>query len=106
MKKYENWLFSAAGVILVLVILIGINIIGNFLKVRKDLTEGKLYSLSEGTRRILNKLDTEVEIRFYYSRDNASMPVQLRTYAQEVADLLAEYQQAAHGKIRVVKLDP
>ena len=106
MKKYEKWLFSAAGVILVLVILLGINILGNFFKVRADLTEGKLYSLSDGTKRILNKLDTEVEIRFYYSRDNASMPVQLRTYAQEVSDLLAEYQQAGHGKIKVVKLDP
>jgi ABC-type uncharacterized transport system involved in gliding motility auxiliary subunit len=106
MKKYESWVFSAAGVILVLVILIGINILGNFFKVRADLTEGKLYSLSEGTKRILNKLDTEVELRLYYSRDNASMPVQLRTYAQEVEDLLAEYQQAAHGKIKVVKLDP
>jgi ABC-type uncharacterized transport system involved in gliding motility auxiliary subunit len=106
MKKYEKWLFSAAGVILVLVILLGINILGNFFKVRADLTEGKLYSLSDGTKRILNKLDTEVEIRFYYSRDNASMPVQLRTYAQEVSDLLAEYQQAGHGKIKIVKLDP
>jgi ABC-type uncharacterized transport system involved in gliding motility auxiliary subunit len=106
MKRYENWLFSAVGVILVLVILIGINILGNFFKVRADLTEGKLYSLSEGTKRILNKLDTEVELRLYYSRDNASMPVQLRTYAQQVEDLLAEYQQAAHGKIKVVKLDP
>jgi len=34
------------------------------------------------------------------------MPVPLRTYAQEVEDLLSEYQQAGHGKIQVVKLDP
>jgi ABC-type uncharacterized transport system involved in gliding motility auxiliary subunit len=34
------------------------------------------------------------------------MPVPLRTYAQEIEDLLSEYQQASHGKIQVVKLDP
>ena len=34
------------------------------------------------------------------------MPVPLRTYAQQVEDLLAEYQQYGHGKIKVVKLDP
>jgi ABC-type uncharacterized transport system involved in gliding motility auxiliary subunit len=106
MKKFETWLFPVAGVVAVLVILIAVNVIGNFLKVRSDLTENKIYTLSPGTKRILDKLDTPVEIRFYYSKDNSSMPVPLRTYAQEVEDLLSEYQQAGHGKIQVVKLDP
>jgi ABC-type uncharacterized transport system involved in gliding motility auxiliary subunit len=106
MKKFETWLFPVAGVVAVLVILIAVNVLGNFLKVRSDLTENKIYTLSPGTKRILDKLDTPVEIRFYYSKDNSSMPVPLRTYAQEVEDLLSEYQQAGHGKIQVVKLDP
>jgi ABC-type uncharacterized transport system involved in gliding motility auxiliary subunit len=106
MKKVETWLFPVAGVVAVLVILIAVNVLGNFLKVRSDLTENKIYTLSPGTKRILDKLDTPVEIRFYYSKDNSSMPVPLRTYAQEVEDLLSEYQQAGHGKIQVVKLDP
>jgi ABC-type uncharacterized transport system involved in gliding motility auxiliary subunit len=106
MKKFETWLFPIAGVVAVLVILIAVNVLGNFLKVRSDLTQNKIYTLSPGTKRILDKLDTPVEIRFYYSKDNSSMPVPLRTYAQEVEDLLSEYQQAGHGKIQVVKLDP
>jgi ABC-type uncharacterized transport system involved in gliding motility auxiliary subunit len=106
MKKVETWLFPVAGVAAVLVILIAVNVLGNFLKFRSDLTENKIYTLSPGTKRILDKLDTPVEIRFYYSKDNSSMPVPLRTYAQEIEDLLSEYQQAGHGKIQVVKLDP
>jgi ABC-type uncharacterized transport system involved in gliding motility auxiliary subunit len=106
MKKVETWLFPVAGVAAVLVILIAVNVVGNFLKFRSDLTENKIYTLSPGTKRILDKLDTPVEIRFYYSKDNSSMPVPLRTYAQEIEDLLSEYQQAGHGKIQVVKLDP
>jgi ABC-type uncharacterized transport system involved in gliding motility auxiliary subunit len=106
MKKFETWLFPVAGVVAVLVILIAVNVLGNFLKVRSDLTQNKIYTLSPGTKRILDKLDTPVEIRFYYSKDNSSMPVPLRTYAQEIEDLLSEYQQAGHGKIQVVKLDP
>jgi ABC-type uncharacterized transport system involved in gliding motility auxiliary subunit len=106
MKKFESWLFPVAGVVAVLVILIAVNVLGGFLKVRGDLTENQLYTLSPGTKKILDKLDTPVEIRFYYSRDNTSMPVPLRTYAQEIEDLLSEYQQASHGKIQVVKLDP
>src|SRR5580700_7714158 len=106
MKKFESWLFPVAAVVAVLVILIAVNVLGGFLKIRGDLTENKLYTLSPGTKKILDKLDTPVEIRFYYSRDNSSMPVPLRTYAQEIEDLLSEYQQASHGKIQVVKLDP
>jgi ABC-type uncharacterized transport system involved in gliding motility auxiliary subunit len=106
MKKVETWLFPVAALVAVLVILVAVNVLGNFLKFRGDLTENKIYTLSPGTKRILDKLDTPVEIRFYYSKDNSSMPVPLRTYAQEVEDLLSEYQQASHGKIQVVKLDP
>jgi ABC-type uncharacterized transport system involved in gliding motility auxiliary subunit len=107
MKKVaENWLFSVVGVVALLVILIALNLLGNFSKFRWDMTENHLYTLSQGSQRIVQKLDTPVEIRFYYSKDNASTPVYLRTYAQEVEDLLSEFQQASRGKIKIVKLDP
>jgi ABC-type uncharacterized transport system involved in gliding motility auxiliary subunit len=107
MKKVaETWLFSVVGVVALLVILIAVNLLGNFSKFRWDLTENHLYTLSQGSQRIVQKLDTPVEIRFYYSKDNASTPVYLRTYAQEVEDLLSEFQQSSRGKIKIVKLDP
>ena len=105
-KLVENWLFSVVGVVALLIILIALNVLGNFTKLRWDLTENHLYTLSPGSQRIVQKLDTPVEIRFYYSKDNASTPVYLRTYAQEVEDLLSEFQQASRGKIKIVKLDP
>ncbi len=104
--KFDSLLYSVIGVIAVLTIIIGINLLGGIFKVRSDLTENRLYTLSNGTKKILNKLDTDVVIRFYFSKDNASVPVPLRTYAQEVQDLLEEYQQFSHGRIKVVKLDP
>ncbi|MBV9998138.1 MAG: Gldg family protein [Verrucomicrobia bacterium] len=106
MKPFEKWIYSLAGVVALLIILLGINVLANLFKVRSDITSNHLYTLSPGTKRILSKIDTPVEIRFYYSRDNAAMPVPLRTYAQQVEDLLDEYQQAGRGKIKVTKLDP
>src|SRR5260370_8984239 len=105
-KVVENWLFSVVGVVALLIILVALNVLGNFIKLRWDLTENHSYTLSLGSQRIVQKLDTPVEIRFYYSKDNASTPVYLRTYAQEVEDLLAEFQQTSHGKIKTAKLDP
>ena len=104
--KVQNLLYSVVGVIAVAVILIAVNLLAGFAKVRSDLTQNRVYTLSDGTKKILQKLDIDVEIRFYYSRDNPAVPVPLRAYAQEVEDLLAEYQQYGHGKIKVVKLDP
>jgi ABC-type uncharacterized transport system involved in gliding motility auxiliary subunit len=104
--KFGNLLYSVVGVIAVLIIIVAVNVLGGFFKVRSDLTQNKLYTLSDGTKKILNKLDTDVVIRFYFSKDNASVPVPLRTYAQEVQDLLDEYQQYSHGKVKVLKLDP
>ena len=104
--KFESLLYSLIGVIAVLIIIVAINLLGGFLKFRSDLTENKLYTLSDGTKKILNKLDTDVVVRFYFSKDTASMPVPLRTYAQEVQDLLDEYQQYSHGKVKIIKLDP
>ena len=104
--KFHSLLYSVVGVVAVLIIIVGINLLGGLFKFRSDLTENRLYTLSNGTKKILKKLDTDVVIRFYFSKDNASVPVPLRTYAQEVQDLLEEYQQFSHGRIKVVKLDP
>jgi ABC-type uncharacterized transport system involved in gliding motility auxiliary subunit len=104
--KFSSLLYSLVGVIAALFIIVAINLLGGFFKFRSDLTQNKLYTLSDGTKKILNKLDTDVVIRFYFSKDNASVPVPLRTYAQEVQDLLDEYQQSSHGKVKIIKLDP
>lgn len=105
-KNLENLLFSAAGVGIMFGILMAANIIFGVVRTRIDLTEEKLYTLSDGTRAILAKLDTPVKIRFYCTRGENAMPVQLKTYAQRVEDLLTEYAQAAKGKITIEKLDP
>ncbi len=73
---------------------------------RIDLTEEKLYTLSRGTRNILQQLQQPVTFEFFFS-DQATrdMPL-LRDYARRVRALLEEYQRASRGKIRLVIIDP
>ena len=89
-----------------LVILIAANIIVSLGKVRIDLTSDKLYTLSEGTRKILTKLDTKVKVRLYVTQGENTMPTQLQGHARRVEDLLKEVRQASNGKILIEKLDP
>ena len=105
-KGIEVYLYSAIGVIAMLLILLAINVIGARFKQRIDLTAERAYTLSDGTRKILSQLDTPVQIRFYCSRGENTMPVFLKTYAQRVEDLLEEYRQASKGHIEIQKLDP
>src|SRR5438132_422001 len=107
-KSFETILYSVGGVAILLVIIVAVNALMAAVKQRVDLTREKAYTLSAGTKAILQKLDTPVKIRFYYSRSENGTPdtVFLKTYAQHVQDLLDEYKQAARGKIILEKYDP
>jgi ABC-type uncharacterized transport system involved in gliding motility auxiliary subunit len=105
-KKIETLLYSALGVAVMFVVVVAVNLIASAVKTRADLTEGKLYTLSDGTKAILKKIDSPVEVRFYFSQSETRVPSQIRTYAAEVEDLLEEFRDASGGKIRVRKIDP
>jgi ABC-type uncharacterized transport system involved in gliding motility auxiliary subunit len=107
-KSLETFLYSVGGVIAMALILVAVNVITSSLRTRVDLTKEKAYTLSEGTRAILAKLDTPVKIRFYCSQSASASPqtVFLKTYARKVEDLLAEYKQVGKGKIIIEKYDP
>jgi len=105
-KGITTYLFSTIGILAMAVILVAVNVIAARAKQRVDLTAERAYTLSPGTRAILGKLDTPVQIRFYCTRGENALPVFLKTYAQRVEDLLAEYRQASKGQIEIQKLDP
>ncbi len=107
-KSLETILYSTAGIVVMLVILVAFNFIAGTARARLDLTQEKAYTLSAGTRAILKKLDTPVTIRFYCTQSESATPetVFLKGYARKVEDLLAEYKQAAGGKLKLEKYDP
>jgi ABC-type uncharacterized transport system involved in gliding motility auxiliary subunit len=106
MKGLATWFYSSLGVLAMFGIIVFVNAITSRAKLRVDLTQEHAYTLSDGTRAILKKLDTPVQIRFYCTRSDTRMPVQLKAYAQQVEDLLGEYRQVSKGLIEIQKLDP
>jgi ABC-type uncharacterized transport system involved in gliding motility auxiliary subunit len=74
--------------------------------VRIDLSENGLYTLSDGSKSILSKLENEVTIDFYFSEKATTQLPALRTYAQRVNELLLEYESYSAGKLNVQKIDP
>jgi ABC-type uncharacterized transport system involved in gliding motility auxiliary subunit len=105
-KNFETILYSTAGVVVMFVVVIALYVVTSAFSDRVDLTAERAFTLSPGTRKILGRLDSRVIIRFYSTQGGTTMPPSLRTYAQHVEDLLAEYQVASHGKIVIKKFDP
>jgi ABC-type uncharacterized transport system involved in gliding motility auxiliary subunit len=105
-RNRETLWYSAGGVIALLALLIAVNFIVSAFNARVDLTEGDVYTLSPGTKAILSKLEAPVRIRFYYTQGSNAVPVGLKTFAQRVEDLLAEYRRAGNGKVIIDRFNP
>ncbi len=81
---------------------------------RVDLTGGDLYSLTDGTHAILDRMQEEgvkpLDIRLYFSETaGKTLPKFVKDfigYERYLRSLLGEYERAAAGKIRVETIDP
>jgi len=77
-----------------------------FRKARLDLTENGLFTLSDGTRAILEDMQDEVTLRFYFSKSMANDLTDLRDYARRVEELLVEYKSIAGPNLSVQIIEP
>ena len=102
----------ANSLIRVVVIFIGIvlfNTITAQLKFKADLTEGDLFTLSEGSKKLLEDLKEEgdgskLEIRFYLTQGKKGVPVFVSEHGRRIEDLLDQYQEYAGSNIELKKL--
>ena len=76
------------------------------LPLRCDMTAERLYTLSNGSKAVLGQLTEDVTLKYYVSSSSAEMPMALKTYAQQVGNLLKEYARAGGGRLVVEEYDP
>ena len=100
--------FSVLGVIAAAAIAIGINMFADarLANVQLDLTQGKIYTLSPGTKQVLADLKEPVTLRLFYSRQLGSTVPAYGTYADHVREMLRDYASISHGKVKLEFFDP
>jgi ABC-type uncharacterized transport system involved in gliding motility auxiliary subunit len=100
--------FSILGVIAAAAIAIGINMFADarLANVQIDLTQGKIYTLSAGTRQVLGDLKEPVTLRLFYSRQLGSTVPAYGTYADHVREMLRDYASISGGKVKLEFYDP
>ena len=101
-------LFSKAGLLILALCTLMLTIIINyqFRGLRVDLTEDRLYTLSEGTHHLLSQLPEKARLQFFYSDSQTGDVPFLRNYARRITELLEEYVLAANGKLSLEVIDP
>ncbi len=73
---------------------------------RIDLTENDLYTISAGTKELLETIDEPINLYFFFSdQETANVPF-LRGYATRVQETLEEFARVANGKLIVHVIDP
>ena len=104
-KSAQTAIFGST-LLLVAVFALNILISTGLPGLRLDLTQDKLYSLSDGVSPLLRALDEPVRLDFYYSKKSAENLPNFRTYGQRVQEFLEEMVQASNGKLSLRVLDP
>jgi ABC-type uncharacterized transport system involved in gliding motility auxiliary subunit len=89
------------------VLFVAVNIIGAAtLRVgRLDLTEGRLYTLSAGSKAIAAKVDEPIKVTLYYS-DKALTDPSYKSFSHRVLEVLQELRSASGNRIDVETVDP
>jgi len=100
-------LFSTAGLVSIAAFLLfGVLIISLLPPARLDLTEDRLFSLSDGTRNIVANLERPLQLIFFYSDQATEDVPQIRSYATRVEELLQEIVLASNGNLSLRLIDP
>ncbi len=101
-------LYSGTGLFLLLIAFMVFTLMNNslFSNVRLDLTENKLFTLSEGSREIVQTIDEPINLYYFFSETASQDLTSLRAYAVRVRELLEEYALAGGEKINLRIIDP
>ena len=71
-----------------------------------DFTSTKTFTLSSGTKRVIDEIEEPIKINFVYSRDlSKNIPI-IQNYANQVQGLLNRYSDLASGKIELNFIEP
>ncbi len=96
------------SLVLLAVLLVAVNVLAGagLRSARLDLTEGKLYTLTQGSKNIAKSPAEPITLTFYYSAKAAQGRPQIQSIAGRIAELLDEFARASGGKVVVRTVDP
>jgi ABC-type uncharacterized transport system involved in gliding motility auxiliary subunit len=99
---------GSGGLAVVGILFVGIMLLANLLLrgAKFDLTSDNLYTISEGTERIVAGLKEPVNLYLFFSEKTATPIPQIRNHGIRVRELLEELVSRSDGKLTLRVIDP
>lgn len=103
LNRVERSVLSVAAVVLAIVLFLSVNLFSalTFGSWRTDLTENKLFTLSDSTREVIRGLAEPITVRLYQTQELLEAVPQLNVYADRVNELLRTYAELSGGLMQV-----
>jgi ABC-type uncharacterized transport system involved in gliding motility auxiliary subunit len=96
------------GLVLGAVILLSVNLFAAtaFRSAKADLTQQRLFTISDGTRAVLRNIDEPISIRLYFSKRLGEAAPTYARYFERVRSLLEQYRDISRGQLEFSVFDP
>jgi len=97
---------KSLAILLLLIGLVLVNYLASSIPVRLDATSESIYSLSDGTKKMLGKIEEPLSLDLYFSKDASNLPIAYKNYAARVQEMLRQYVRASRGKLTLNVVHP
>lgn len=94
-----KYTFTATAIVTITIGLMGNWLIGDSSLGRFDITEDKIFTISDASKNILREVDTPVQVKLYIS-PKSDMPTGMTTLQQDISDKMNELSIASNGNIQ------
>lgn len=102
-QNVRKGLGSLTSVPLFVAVIIAVNLLGLFLFTRLDITDERLYSLSDASKHLAESLEDPIVCKLYFSED---IPAPYNANARYLKDQLYEFRAYSGGQLRFEFIDP
>ncbi len=103
MKKKTWSVASVSTLLMVIAIVIVVNLIGLRLFARADLTDNKIYTLSDASKRLVSELEDRLTVKAYFTHD---LPPPYNANSRYINDALEDYRSYSNGYFHYEFIDP
>ena len=91
---------------LLILALVLVNYLAMQIPLRLDATAEHVYTLSQGTKTLLSKIEEPITINLYFSKNAAGLPVFYKNYEERVIEMLRQYVRSSRGRLTLKVITP
>lgn len=107
-SRLDRKTLAWGAIALAAALMLSVNLLTSLLfkNVKADLTQDRLFTISDGTKRILTKIDEPISVRLYYTKKLGEVAPLYGKYFERVKSLLEQYRDLSQGKMQLTLVEP